>query len=169
MNECLNPPEDLQNYKCEDREIKMYRLNYDTVTRTFQGLYETLSYIMVRGDPQEHFLDYAYSKQNSKILHSNYKKRIPNSFSETFFNRHRIQYEPGALQTTYSNVYYFLPSTTDRVEEINRHMGSVHLSPINISEKTFEIEDNFQSDPSKLEYECPEKITRAVVKMLKKS
>ena len=148
----------------------MYRPNYDTVTRTFQGLYETLGYIMVRGDPQEHFLDYEYNKQNSKILHSHYKKRIPNSFSGTFFNRHRIQYESGALQTTYSNVYYFLLSTTDRGEEINRHMGSVQLSPIDISEKTFEIEDNVQSDPSKLDYECPEKekITRGVVKMLKK-
>ena len=29
---------------------------------------------MVRGDAQEHFLDYEYSKQNSKILQSHYKK-----------------------------------------------------------------------------------------------
>ena len=34
---------------------------------------EPLVYI-VRGDPQEHFLDCGYSKQNSKILHSHYKK-----------------------------------------------------------------------------------------------
>ena len=169
-NECLNPPEDLQNYKCEDRGIKMYRPKYDTVTGTFQGLCETLGYIMVRGDSQEHFLDYGYSKQNPKILHSHYKKRIPSSFSGTFFNRHRIQYESGALQTTYSNVYYFLPSTTDRVDETNIHMGFINLLPIDIPEKTFEAEDNVQSDPSKLDYECPEKekITRAVVKMLKK-
>ena len=25
VNEFLNPPEDLKNYKCEDREVKMYR------------------------------------------------------------------------------------------------------------------------------------------------
>ena len=129
-----------------------------------------LGYIMVKGDPQEHFLDYGYSKQNSKILHSHYKKCIPSSFNRTFFNRHRIQYESGALQTTYSNIHYFLPSTTDRVEEINRHMGPINLLPIDIPEKTFEVEDNVQFDPSKLDYECPEKekITGAVVKMLKK-
>ena len=148
----------------------MYRPKYDTMTGTFQGLYEMLGYIMVRGDPQEHFLDYGFSKQNLKILHSHYKKRIPSSFSRTFSNRHRIQYEPGALQTTYSNLYYFLPSTRDRVEDINRHRGSINLLPIDIPEKRFEVEDNVQFDTSKLDYECPEKekITQAVIKMLKK-
>ena len=49
-------------------------------------------------------------------------------------------------------------------------MGSAHLSPIDISEKTFEIEENVSFDPSKLNFECPEKekIAKAVVKMLKK-
>ena len=103
-------------------------------------------------------------------MHSHYKKRIPSSFSGTFSNRPRIQYESGALQTTYSNLYYFLLSTTDRVEDINRHMGSINLLPIDIPEKRFEVEDNVHFDPSKLDYECPEKkkITQAVVKMLKK-
>ena len=38
---------------------------------------------------------------------------MPNSFCDTFFNRHRIQ---------------------DRSEERNRYMGSVNLVPINIEE-----------------------------------
>ena len=49
VNECLNHPENLQGYKCEDRGVIMYRPKYDTVTRTFQGLYEMLGHIMVRG------------------------------------------------------------------------------------------------------------------------
>ena len=48
VNECLNL-ENLQGYKCEDRGVTMYRPKYDTVTGTFQGLYKTLGYIMVRG------------------------------------------------------------------------------------------------------------------------
>ena len=80
VNKCLNLPEDLKNYKCEDREVKMYGSCYDSATGNLQGLYETLGYIMVRGDSQEHLLDYSYSKQNSKILHSYCKKRIPISF-----------------------------------------------------------------------------------------
>ena len=117
-----------------------------------------------------HFLDYGFSKQNSKILYSYYKKPIPSSFSGTFFNCHRIQFESGTFQTTFSNFSYYLPSTMDRVEDINRHRGSINLLPIDIPEKTFEVEDNVQFDPSKLDYDCPEreKITKAVVKMLKK-
>ena len=66
-------------------------------------------------------------------------------------------------------MYYFLPSITDRVEEINRHIGSVHLIPIDIPEETSEV-DGIQFDPSKLDYDNPdkEKMTQAVVKMLKK-
>ena len=64
-----------------------------------------------------------------------------------------------------------MPTTTDRIEEINRHMGSVNLSPTDIPENTFEIEDNVQFHSSKLDYICPEKekITQVVVKMLKKN
>ena len=94
---------------------------------------------------------------------------MPNSFSGTFFNRHRIQCESGALNTNFSRIYYFLPSITDRVEEINRHTGSVNLLPIDISEDTFEV-DGMPFDPSKLDYDNPhtEKMTQAVAKMLKK-
>ena len=105
----------------------MFCPKYDRTIVNFQSLYELLSYIIVPGDQNEHFLDYGYNKQNSKTLHSHYKKRMLNGFSGTFFNCHRIQYESGALQTKFLNIYYFLPSSTDRIEEINRHMGSVNL------------------------------------------
>ena len=66
---------------------------------------------------------------------------MPNSFSGTFFNRHRIQYESGALQTDFSEIFYFHPSITDRVGEINRHLGSVNLYLINIPYNSFEINE----------------------------
>ena len=134
-----------------DREVKLFRPRYDTVTGTFQELYERLGYITVRGDVDEHFLDYGYSKKYSKILHSFRKKRVPNSFTGTFLNRDRIQYESGASQTASSEIFYFLPSTTDRAEEINRHMGSVNLYPIDMSYNSFEVDGNVSSDPSKLD------------------
>ena len=77
---------------------------------------------MVIGDADEYFLDYGYSKKYSKILHSFHEKRMPNSFSGTFFNRHRIQYKSGALQTDFSQIFYFLPNITGKVEEINLHL-----------------------------------------------
>ena len=114
----------------------MCRPRYDHALSQFLGFYETLGFIVAGGDPKEHFLDYGYNKQNSKILYSYHKRWIPSTFIGTFFDRHRLQYESGGLPTTYLSVYYFLPSTTDRGKEINRHLGSVNLLPIDISENS---------------------------------
>ena len=80
--------------------------------------------------------------------------KIPNGFSTTIFNRHRIQQEFGAFsETDFSNAFFFLPSTTDRIEEINKYMRSVNLCPIDIDVSDFE--PNF--DPSRLDYAGPQK------------
>ena len=68
VNEVLNPLEDLSTYEFKDWEVKLFRQRYDPITGTFLGLYETLGYIMVRGDTDEHFLDYGYSKKDSSLL-----------------------------------------------------------------------------------------------------
>ena len=39
INECINPPEDLENYVCQDREVKIYRPRYDPITGSFLKLY----------------------------------------------------------------------------------------------------------------------------------
>ena len=98
------------------------------------------------------------------------EKRMPNSFSRTFFSKYWIQYESGALNPEFSKVYFFLPSITDRIEDINRHMGSVNLIPIDISEDSFEVEGGIVFDTSKLDYDNPdrEKIKKTVLKVLKK-
>ena len=95
-----------------------------------------------------------------------HKMKSPNSFSTTIFNRNRIQYESGAFSETDFSVFIFLPSTTDRVQEINKYIGSVNLSPINI--EISEFGDIF--DPSKLDYANPgkESTRESVLKVLKK-
>ena len=105
--------------------------------------------------------------ENSKILYSYYKRRIPNSFSGTPFNRHCLLFKTGQLQTEFSSLYYFLPSITDRSESINQHTSSGNLIPIDILEKTFEVKGNMAFDPSKLDINCDEKklMTEAVLKM----
>ena len=72
------------------------------------------------------------------------------------FNTHRIQYESGALNTEFLNIYFFFPSITDRIEEINRYMGSVNLIPIDTQEENFEVEGG-KFDPSKLDFDNPGK------------
>ena len=129
--------------------MTIFRPKYHSVSGTFQGLYETIRYIMFRGDADEHFLDYGYSQQNSNIFYSFHKKSMPNSFSDTFLNRYRIQYESGALVGRFSEIFYFLPSITDRAEDINRHMGFVNLYPIGAPYNSFEFENAVKFDPWK--------------------
>ena len=118
----LNPPEDLKNYVPKENEAKIMRPKHNVTSGQFLGLVKTLGYLTVRGGDRECFFDYGYNKENSKVLYSTHKMKIPNSFSSTIFSRHRIQYEPGALLDTDSpKIFFFLPSATDRIEGINRH------------------------------------------------
>ena len=66
-----------------------------------------------------------------------------------------MQYESGAFDTEFSRTYFFLPSTTDRTEDINHYIKSVNLIPIDINQNEFEAEGrNF--DPSKLDLDNPD-------------
>ena len=67
---------------------------------------------------------------------------IPNAFSDTLFNNHKICYDSCAVSIGRSNVYCFLPSTTDRAEKVNRYFNSVKLSPMDVSEESFNIKEN---------------------------
>ena len=81
-----------------------------------------------------------------------------------------MQYKSGALNTGFSKIYLFLPSTNDLIEDVNRHKGSVNLSSIDITENNFEVEGGIHFESSKLNYENPgkEKMRQAVLKVLKK-
>ena len=120
----------------------------DAKTGIFLGIEYCIAYLTVRNDLYEQFFDYGYSKENSKILYSTHKMKILSSFSTTLFSRHRIQYESGAFgETDISNVFFFFSSTVDRLEEINKYLGSVNLNAIDINMDEFV--QNF--DPSKLD------------------
>ena len=73
--------------------------------------------------------------------------KVPNSFNTTIFNRDRIQYEPGAYRETgFSNIFFFLPSPVDWVEDINLNAVDINIS---------EFGENF--DPSRLDFNSTEK------------
>ena len=122
----------------------------------------------VRGDEHENVFDYGFSKEKSKVLYNMHKMKIPHSFSTTIFNRHRIQYEFWAYsETDFCNVFFSLPCTVDRVEEINQHLGSVNLLAIDIGISDFG--KNFI--PSKLDFANPEKeeLRESALKVLRKA
>ena len=76
----LNPPKDVVNYVCKEREVKFVGLRYSPTTGEFLGLYETIGFLIVRGDKEEYFLNYGFDENKSKLLNSFCKRVIPNSF-----------------------------------------------------------------------------------------
>ena len=162
-----NPPEDLKNCLPKENEAKIVRRKRGVVSVQFLGLVETLVYLTVRGDKRECFFDYGYSKDNSKVLYSTHKAKIPNSFSATISNRHRIQYEARTLSDRdFSKIFFFSPSARDRIEDISKYMNSVNLMPISI--KPSDFAEDF--DPSNLDFDNTdrEKNRESVLKVLKK-
>lgn len=107
VTKSLTPPENVTNYVCKDREVKMHWPKHDQAAGQFLGQYESIGYIIVRGDYEEHFFDYDFCKEKSKLLYYYHKRVIPSFFSGTFFNRHKISYESGSLPTDSSNIYFF--------------------------------------------------------------
>ena len=127
----LNPPESLKNYELKSNEARIIRPKYDHVSGQFLGLVDTLGYLTVRGSEAEYFFDYGFNKENRKVLYSTHKTKVLSTFSSTIFNRRRIQYEADTFsETDFSNLFFFLPATTDRIEDIDRYLNSVNLPPI---------------------------------------
>ena len=65
--ECINPPGDISNYVCKDRGVKVYRPQDDLATGQFLGLYESLGFLVVRGNQDGHFLDMDIAKKNPRF------------------------------------------------------------------------------------------------------
>ena len=87
-------------------------------------------------------------------------KNLPNSFKMTIFIQHRMQYEGRAFNTQdFSQIYFYLPSTVDRNEKINKYMTSVNLKPFAISHTEF----GDQFNPADLDFD-----RSVVVELMKK-
>ena len=130
-------PKDVDSYKCREDEVKILRTLYDRDSGKFLGLKYCVGLITVRDDPDEQFFDYDYVNNDSKNLYCTVKNKIPSNFKATCFGFFKNQFEGGVfMEQDHSEVFFYLPSTVDRSEEINKYMTSVHLKPftVNISE-----------------------------------
>ena len=125
----LYQPKHMNDYVLKENEVKIFRPKYNLTTGEFLVLEYCIAFLTVRNDPQELFFDYRYTKDNSRILFSVQKMKIPNSFKTTMFNKHKIQHVAGAFTTESLDAFFILPSTVDRIEKINKHLGSVNLRP----------------------------------------
>ena len=107
-------PKDIESYQLKDDEVKILRARYDLARGEFLGIEYCVGLITVRNDADEQFFDYGYNKDNSKLLYSSKKLKIPSSFKSHVFGFHKMQYEGGAFaEQKSSQMFFYLPSTVD--------------------------------------------------------
>ena len=105
----------------------------------FLGLYQTIRFMVARGSPDAVLFNYGYDKDQSKVLYSQYRRRIPNSFSRTILSLHRAMIETGEIHSEFSNINFFLPSITDRIEDVNQCFKNVSISPLTLLKSSLMI------------------------------
>ena len=127
-----NQPKDIESYVCSQNEVKLLSPVYELETGQFKGIRKQMAFIVLRGDSDETFLSYGFDKTRSKTLFSYSKQQIPNAFVSVAFKKHFEQIMSGDRKES-SQLFYFLPSLSDRKEEINQYMNNVSLSPVDVT------------------------------------
>ena len=127
-----NQPKDIESYVCLPNEVKLLSPVYELETGQFKGIRKQMAFIVLRGDSDETFLSYGFDKTRSKTLFSYSKQQIPNAFVSVAFKKHFEQIMSGDRDES-SSLFYFLPSLSDRKEEINQYMNNVSLSPVDVT------------------------------------
>ena len=115
-------PDDVDGYDCKPNEVEILRMLYDLQTGKFLRIKQCVVLIIVRDDDNEQFFDYGYDEKNDSIrLYFAQKTKIPSSFRSTCFSFLKNQFEGGTLEEKdFSDVFFYLPSTVDRCEKINK-------------------------------------------------
>ena len=138
-----NQPDDITTYSCKENEVKLLTCVYDLESGKFKGLRLMLAYIIIRGDDDEVFFSYGYSKSKSSVLYSYSKQQIPDTFISTSFKKHFQEVVNEKKDEDYSHMFYYLPSISDRKEEVNQYKSNVSLVPTDV---TIEFINSFSSE-----------------------
>ena len=111
-----DPKLDLEKHEFKDHEALLFVPVYNTVTGMYSGLTKTLAHITLRGDVNERFDSYGYSKEKSTLLYFVNKHPLPNIFHCTAFKQHHgFLLDENQKRAEFSNMFMFLPSTLDRI------------------------------------------------------
>ena len=138
-----NQPKYINEYVCKENEVKLLSCVYDLESGDFKGLRLMLAYIVLRGDDDEVFFSYGYNKSKSSVLYSYAKQQIPDTFISTSFKKHFQEVVNEKKNEEYSKMFYYLPSISDRKEEINQYKSNVSLVPTDV---TLEFINSFSSE-----------------------
>lgn len=83
-------PKDIESNVPRENEVNILRPRYNIITDEFLGIEYCIALITVRNDVDEQLFDYGYNKDNSKLMFSTKKLKIPSSFKSTIFGQHRM-------------------------------------------------------------------------------
>ena len=86
-------PKDIESNVPRENEVNILRPRYNIITDEFLGIEYCIALITVRNDVDEQLFDYGYNKDNSKLMFSTKKLKIPSSFKSTIFGQHKMRYE----------------------------------------------------------------------------
>ena len=115
------PESDIDEFISKDKKlVKIYSPSYDLNCGEFLGINEAVGYIMLRNQEKEVSLSCGYSEEHASTLFCYQKQPMPNIFRGTAFNSHRLSTHL-ENKSTMSNICFYLPSITDRKEDINRY------------------------------------------------
>ena len=89
ISAAANSPDDMKTYECAENEVKLVAPFYNEQTGEVLGLRKSLGFINLRGDEEDAFFNYGFSKNKSKVLYAAQKMVTPKVFSGTVFKRHR--------------------------------------------------------------------------------
>ena len=129
-----NQPKDIATYECNDNEVKLLYCIYDLDSGEFKGIREQFAYIVLRGDKNEIFFSYGYNKNKSQILYSYSKQRIPDAFVSTSFRKHYNEIINEKKENEDSSLlFFYLPTITNRKEQINQRKNNPSLTPFDFS------------------------------------
>ena len=151
-------PEDLDSAVSGDRSlVKIYAPDYDHKSGKFLGVKESLAYIMLRKEEQETFFTYGFSAEYASILYCYSRQSMPNVFKGTAFNTHKLQNYAEA-KAGMSNIFFYLPSITDRKEDINRYRDQVALVPVTCTSADISkfATEGYEFNPSDLDKDAEE-------------
>ena len=130
----IDPLININTYEPEDNEAVIYVPMYNTETGLYYGLSKKLGLITLRGDAEESFFSYGYSKEKSALLYCSMKAPSPNTFSSTCFQKHKqLPLDQNQLRVKQSDIFFFLPATLDRKENFLQQKDNVNLHPIDLS------------------------------------
>ena len=113
-----DPSINLETHIFKDNKALLYVPVYNKATGLYGSPTKKLAHITLRGDANERFFSYGYSKEKSTLLYCTMKHPIPNSFYCTAFKKnHGFLLDENQKKADFSKIFLYLPSTLDRKED----------------------------------------------------